>query len=159
MKSLNQGIIITQRYSSKIVSYSNYVRSCRCVYLVYLRSCLVLYFPGDDRPWLLPFSTKLRPVSEILLHVSVRFTSGSKRLIWSSASLLQLFHNRLILKYDADVWEPIQSVFLTNWYFCLGFRSVNEVICHGIPDQRPLQDGDILNSTSTLLFSYVTCQY
>lgn len=23
--------------------------------------------------------------------------------------------------------------------------SVNEVICHGIPDQRPLQDGDILN--------------
>lgn len=25
------------------------------------------------------------------------------------------------------------------------FRSVNEVICHGIPDSRPLQDGDILN--------------
>lgn len=23
--------------------------------------------------------------------------------------------------------------------------SVNEVICHGIPDQRPLEDGDILN--------------
>jgi len=23
--------------------------------------------------------------------------------------------------------------------------SVNEVICHGIPDQRPLQDGDIIN--------------
>ena len=23
--------------------------------------------------------------------------------------------------------------------------SVNEVICHGIPDHRPLQDGDILN--------------
>jgi len=23
--------------------------------------------------------------------------------------------------------------------------SVNEVICHGIPDRRPLQDGDILN--------------
>jgi methionyl aminopeptidase len=23
--------------------------------------------------------------------------------------------------------------------------SVNEVICHGIPDSRPLQDGDILN--------------
>jgi methionyl aminopeptidase len=22
---------------------------------------------------------------------------------------------------------------------------VNEVICHGIPDQRPLKDGDILN--------------
>ena len=24
--------------------------------------------------------------------------------------------------------------------------SVNEVICHGIPDLRPLQDGDICNS-------------
>ena len=23
--------------------------------------------------------------------------------------------------------------------------SVNEIICHGIPDQRPLEDGDIIN--------------
>ncbi|MCJ1406799.1 Methionine aminopeptidase 1 [Ptychographa xylographoides] len=28
--------------------------------------------------------------------------------------------------------------------------SVNEVICHGIPDQRPLQDGDIVNIDVTL---------
>ncbi len=28
--------------------------------------------------------------------------------------------------------------------------SVNEVICHGIPDQRPLKDGDILNIDVTL---------
>ena len=28
--------------------------------------------------------------------------------------------------------------------------SPNEVICHGIPDQRPLQDGDILNIDVTL---------
>lgn len=28
--------------------------------------------------------------------------------------------------------------------------SVNEVICHGIPDQRPLQDGDIINIDVTL---------
>ena len=27
----------------------------------------------------------------------------------------------------------------------LHFRSVNEVICHGIPDQRKLQEGDIVN--------------
>ena len=26
------------------------------------------------------------------------------------------------------------------------FRSVNEVICHGIPDNRPLENGDIVNS-------------
>ncbi|SPO22019.1 related to MAP1 - methionine aminopeptidase [Ustilago trichophora] len=28
--------------------------------------------------------------------------------------------------------------------------SINEIICHGIPDQRPLQDGDILNIDVTL---------
>ena len=31
------------------------------------------------------------------------------------------------------------------------FRSVNEIICHGIPDLRPLEDGDILNSKSRLM--------
>lgn len=31
--------------------------------------------------------------------------------------------------------------------------SVNEVICHGIPDQRPLEDGDILNIDITLYYN------
>jgi methionyl aminopeptidase len=30
--------------------------------------------------------------------------------------------------------------------------SVNEAICHGIPDQRPLQDGDILNIDVSVYF-------
>ena len=30
--------------------------------------------------------------------------------------------------------------------------SVNEVICHGIPDLRPLQEGDIVNLDVTLYF-------
>ena len=30
-------------------------------------------------------------------------------------------------------------------------RSVNEVICHGIPDGRELEDGDICNGTCVLL--------
>ncbi|KAF1741921.1 hypothetical protein MXB_2494, partial [Myxobolus squamalis] len=29
--------------------------------------------------------------------------------------------------------------------------SVNEVVCHGIPDSRPLQDGDIINGVFSLL--------
>lgn len=33
--------------------------------------------------------------------------------------------------------------------FC---SSVNEVICHGIPDQRPLEDGDIINLDVSLWF-------
>lgn len=28
--------------------------------------------------------------------------------------------------------------------------SVNEVVCHGIPDSRPLQDGDIINIDVTV---------
>lgn len=30
--------------------------------------------------------------------------------------------------------------------------SVNEVICHGIPDKRPLVDGDICNVDISVLF-------
>jgi len=33
--------------------------------------------------------------------------------------------------------------------------SVNEIICHGIPDSRPLQDGDILNIDITLYYDGV----
>lgn len=41
-----------------------------------------------------------------------------------------------------------------------GFRksictSVNEVICHGIPDNRPLQDGDIVNLDITVYYKGV----
>ncbi|EAX11191.1 methionine aminopeptidase 1D, isoform CRA_d [Homo sapiens] len=32
--------------------------------------------------------------------------------------------------------------------------SVNNVLCHGIPDSRPLQDGDIINIDVTVSKSY-----
>lgn len=31
------------------------------------------------------------------------------------------------------------------FFFNLAISSVNEVICHGIPDSRPLEEGDIVN--------------
>lgn len=37
--------------------------------------------------------------------------------------------------------------------FLLSSRSVNEVICHGIPDNRPLQDGDILNIDTSAYYN------
>lgn len=38
-------------------------------------------------------------------------------------------------------------------------RSVNEVICHGIPDQRPLQEGDIINiGVSFFSFLHSLCR-
>ena len=33
-------------------------------------------------------------------------------------------------------------------------RSVNEVICHGIPDMRPLENGDLLNSEYVSFFFF-----
>ena len=35
--------------------------------------------------------------------------------------------------------------------------SVNEVICHGIPDLRPLEDGDIVNSMRVYHACFITC--
>ena len=35
-------------------------------------------------------------------------------------------------------------------FFYNFYRSVNEVICHGIPDKRPLEEGDIVNRESFL---------
>ncbi|KAH6945945.1 hypothetical protein HPB50_010908 [Hyalomma asiaticum] len=45
-------------------------------------------------------------------------------------------------------WIPVE----TQWESSLNnpTRSVNEVICHGIPDMRPLQDGDLLNVDITV---------
>lgn len=35
-------------------------------------------------------------------------------------------------------------------YIFFNIRSVNEVICHGIPDSRPLENGDIVNLDITV---------
>lgn len=32
--------------------------------------------------------------------------------------------------------------------------SINEVICHGIPDMRPMQNGDICNSNANFDFDF-----
>ena len=36
----------------------------------------------------------------------------------------------------------------------MNHRSVNEVICHGIPDMRPLENGDLLNSECVSFFFF-----
>lgn len=36
--------------------------------------------------------------------------------------------------------------------YCLFPSSVNEVVCHGIPDSRKLQDGDIVNLDVTVYY-------
>ena len=45
---------------------------------------------------------------------------------------------------------PLRNFLLLTLYIGR-FSSVNEVICHGIPDQRKLQEGDIVNIGSCLV--------
>ncbi len=44
-----------------------------------------------------------------------------------------------------DFLNPVARIHFPISTYLIRFSSVNEVICHGIPDARPLQDGDILN--------------
>lgn len=46
----------------------------------------------------------------------------------------------------------VDRITLRNELYDIAFHQVNEVICHGIPDQRPLEDGDIVNIDVTLYF-------
>lgn len=39
---------------------------------------------------------------------------------------------------------------MISYKYIFVFSSVNEVICHGIPDSRPLEDGDIVNLDITI---------
>ena len=41
-------------------------------------------------------------------------------------------------------------VLFINSYYC---RSVNEVVCHGIPDSRKLRSGDIVNLDITVYYN------
>lgn len=49
--------------------------------------------------------------------------------------------------------HPYIYLFLSKLYLAL--RSVNEAICHGIPDQRKLQEGDIVNIGIVHLIGHV----
>lgn len=42
-----------------------------------------------------------------------------------------------------------------RWFPLFCKTSVNEVICHGIPDSRPLENGDIVNLDITTFFKGV----
>ena len=43
--------------------------------------------------------------------------------------------------------------FFKDSIFYIKKSSVNEVICHGVPDDRPLEDGDVINLDITVFKS------
>jgi methionyl aminopeptidase len=62
--------------------------------------------------------------------------------------------------FGSTTWKFIisHSIFLPQYPSPLNYRgfpksvctSVNNVVCHGIPDDRPLEDGDIINVDVTV---------
>jgi methionyl aminopeptidase len=62
--------------------------------------------------------------------------------------------------FGSTTWKLIisHSIFLPQYPSPLNYRgfpksvctSVNNVVCHGIPDDRPLEDGDIINVDVTV---------
>ena len=65
-----------------------------------------------------------------LLCLKLGCTGSSE---FTHVTLLEITCHAHICDYDYDI-------------YIFYFRSVNEVICHGIPDSRKLEDGDIVNS-------------
>lgn len=49
------------------------------------------------------------------------------------------------------------DIWLAMNYYPVIFSSVNEVICHGIPDKRKLQEGDIINIGDYPCFFFSAC--
>ena len=74
-------------------------------------------------------------------RTSVRVYSW-KKFLWT----VQCFGRERVKKNNKicifQFWKWVNWAFLFFW----PSSSINEVICHGIPDLRPLEKGDIINS-------------
>lgn len=78
-------------------------------------------------------------VRRTLLHVKPFIKPGI-----TTDELDEIIHNYII----NNNWYPSTVGYGTYSKACC--TSVNEVICHGIPDTRPLEDGDIVNIDITV---------
>lgn len=94
-------------------------RHCRCCHPTWSDDARARCYcaRGVHEAQLVPESSQLFQVPEERVHAS-RFPSP------------------FAPKYDTESLQ--MSCFVVH-------RSVNEIICHGIPDARPLEDGDIIN--------------
>ncbi|RMX49436.1 hypothetical protein pdam_00013340, partial [Pocillopora damicornis] len=89
-------------------------------------------FTGKLKPW---------PQPSVLIYNCTntrKSLQGERSLITSRNLTMQ----RMISS------NPQLSIEYSSWN-----RSVNEVICHGIPDTRPLEDGDLLNIDITIYYN------
>ncbi len=109
---------------------------------------------GDPGPSILPLtrtSSEIKSMrkagaiaAEVLLHVGEKVTAGI-----STDKLDEIAHDEIIRQGAYP--SPLNY---------RGFRksictSVNEVVCHGIPDSRQLQEGDIVNIDVTVFYEGV----
>lgn len=90
-------------------------------------------------------------------HVARKFPKKMSSI--NLPSTWKLRHNLaiIIIMYMYNILSVNDKVYCMVLSVC---RSVNEVICHGIPDMRPLEDGDLLNSRffCIMQFSFHCCK-
>ena len=109
---------------------------------------------GDPGPSILPLVrtsdeiTSMRKAgaiaAEVLLHVGEKVTPGI-----TTDKLDQIAHDEIVRlgAYPSPLnYRGFPKSVCT---------SVNEVVCHGIPDSRQLQDGDIINIDVTVYLSLI----
>jgi methionyl aminopeptidase len=109
---------------------------------------------GDPGPSILPLVRTQREIAsmrkagaiaaEVLLHVGEKVTPGI------TTDKLDAIAHEEILRLGAYPSPLNYRGFPKS--VC---TSVNEVVCHGIPDSRQLQDGDIINIDVTVFFEGV----
>ena len=102
-------------------------------------------FKGDIQIHSSPSIEKMRQASKIAAAALQQALDSAKPGV-TTDEIDQIVHNFIIS----------QGAYPSGVYF-MGFpkslcTSVNEVVCHGIPNTRPLQEGDIINLDVTAYF-------
>ena len=83
-----------------------------------------------------------RLAAEVLEMIAPRVVVGI-----STGELDEICHN-----YIVDVQDAVPAPLNYKGFPKSICTSVNEVICHGIPDCRPIEDGDIVNLDVTVYY-------
>ena len=92
-------------------------------------------------------------VIPLIYVVIYNITEGCEYIGRSQFQTIRFYGQSSAIFHGVVVWhlekEP-KYVVVYDKPVCV-CRSVNEVICHGIPDMRPLEDGDICNGENIVI--------
>ncbi|KAJ8317978.1 hypothetical protein KUTeg_003069 [Tegillarca granosa] len=104
--------------------------------------------PNAYNPWPgFKFTGQLRPFQVVSVPLSERQMRGSTNIKILDDEEQEAMRVACKATIDRECYPSPLNYYQFPKSCC---TSVNEVICHGIPDKRPLQDGDIMNIDVTV---------